>query len=159
MITLRKVDSRNIWDLTKLSVADSQRNFVATNTESILEAYCAITAGGVAMPYGIYDDDLPVGFLMIGYGCEDWEDAPPIARKNYSLWRFMIDERYQGKGFGKAAMAAALALIRSFPCGKAECCFLSYEPGNTAAKALYHSFGFRENGEMDGDEIVAVLKL
>ena len=55
MITLRKVDSRNIWDLTKLSVADSQRNFVATNTESILEAYCAITAGGVAMPYGIYD--------------------------------------------------------------------------------------------------------
>ena len=150
MITLRKVDSRNIWELTKLSVADSQRNFVATNTESILEAYCAITAGGVAMPYGIYDDDLPVGFLMIGYGCDDWEDAPPIARKNYSLWRFMIDERYQGKGFGKASMAAALALIRSF---------LSYEPGNTAAKALYHSFGFRENGEMDGDEIVAVLKL
>ena len=34
-----------------------------------------------------------------------------------------------------------------------------YEPENTVSKALYHSFGFRENGEMDGDEIVAVLKL
>ena len=28
-----------------------------------------------------------------------------------------------------------------------------YEPENTVSKALYHSFGFRENGEMDGDEI------
>ena len=36
---------------------------------------------------------------------------------------------------------------------------VSYEPENTAAKKLYASFGFIENGEMDGDEIVAVLKL
>ena len=159
MIALRKVDCGNVWELVKLSVAENQRNFVATNTESILEAYCTITAGGVAMPFGIYDDDLPVGFAMIGYGCDDWEDAPQIAQKNYSLWRFMIDQRFQGQGFGKAALKAVLEFIRSDPCGKAECCFLSYEPENAAAKTLYHSFGFLENGEMDGDEVVAVLKL
>ena len=38
-------------------------------------------------------------------------------------------------------------------------CWLSYEPENKAAKALYNSFGFVENGETDGEEIVAVLKL
>lgn len=37
--------------------------------------------------------------------------------------------------------------------------WLSYEPGNTAAKAMYARMDFRENGETDGDEVVAVLPL
>ena len=159
MITLRKIDARNVWELVALEVQEEQKSFVATNTESILEAYCAITNGGVALPFGIYDGETPVGFVMIGYGCDDWEDAPAIARNNYSIWRLMIDRNCQGRGYGKAALTAALDYIRRFPCGKAECCFLSYEPENSVAKQLYHSFGFRENGEMDGEEVVAVLKL
>lgn len=159
MVQLRKIDSQNIGKIVALEVREDQRTFVATNTQSILEAYCAITNGGVALPFGIYDGETPVGFLMIGYGCDDWENAPAIARENYSVWRLMIDWRFQGKGYGKAAMAAALDYIRTFPRGKAEFCFLSYEPENVAAKGLYHSFGFRENGEMDGEEVVAVLKL
>lgn len=158
-IRLEKVNAKNIWSLMCLEVNDCQSSFVATNTESILEAYCAIAAGGVAMPYGIYYGDTPVGFLMIGFGCADWENPPKIAEGNYSLWRFMIDKRYQGLGYGKAAIAAALEIIRSFPCGKAEYCFLSYEPENTVAARMYHSSGFRENGELDGEELVAVLKL
>ena len=35
----------------------------------------------------------------------------------------------------------------------------SHEPENSAAKALYASFGFQETGETDGDEVIAVLKL
>ena len=35
----------------------------------------------------------------------------------------------------------------------------SYEPDNKIAKELYHSFGFVENGDMDGDEVIAILKL
>ena len=159
MISLRKIDARNVWELVALEVQEDQKSFVATNTESIIEAYCAITGGGAALPFGIYDGDTPVGFMMIGYGCDDWEDAPSIARNNYSIWRLMIDRRFQGNGYGKAALTAALDFIRTFPCGKAEACFLSYEPENSVAKELYHSFGFRENGEMDADEVVAVLKL
>lgn len=37
MITLRKVDSRNIWSVIRLKVHDEQQSFVATNTESILQ--------------------------------------------------------------------------------------------------------------------------
>lgn len=159
MIQLRKIDSGNIWKIVALEVGEDQKNFVATNTESLLEAYCAITSGGVALPFGIYDGETPVGFLMIGYGCGDWEHAPAIARENYSVWRLMIDRSFQGRGYGKAALAAALDYIRTFPCGEAEYCFLSYEPENETAKQLYHRFGFQENGEMDGEEIVAVRKL
>lgn len=159
MIQLRKLHGKNLLEIVALEVADSQKSFVATNTQSILEAYCAITNGSVALPFGIYDGDTPVGFTMIGFGCDDWEDAPAIAQGNYSIWRLMIDKRYQGRGYGKAAMEAILKYIRSFPCGEAEYCMLSYEPENTVARELYHSFGFTENGEMDADEIVAVVKL
>jgi len=56
-------------------------------------------------------------------------------------------------------MKLALDFIKSFPCGKAEYCWLSYEQENITAKELYHSFGFVENGDMDGDEVIAILKL
>ena len=153
------MDAKNIWQVVALEVGESQRDFVASNTVSILEAYCTITTGGVAMPYGIYDGEQPIGFLMIGYGDTDWENAPEVAHGNYSLWRFMIDKRYQGRGYGKAAMDAVLKMLRNNPCGPAKYCWLSYEPENTVAKKLYRSFGFWENGEMDGEEIVAVLEL
>ena len=159
MVELRKVNAKNIWKLIALEVEERQRGFVATNTQSILEAYCAITSGGIAMPYGVYDGETPVGFVMLGFGCEDWEDAPRIAKDNYNIWRFMIDRRYQGRGYGKQAMEAILRLVNSFPCGKADCVWLSYVPGNEAAAGLYHAFGFRENGQMDGDEIIAVRSL
>ena len=75
------------------------------------------------------------------------------------IWRFMIDERFQGRGLGRKAMEAVLDYIRTYPCGKADYCWLSYEPENEAAKSLYSKFGFAENGEMDGEEVIAVLKL
>ncbi len=160
MIRLEKINGKNIHDLLQLHVSEDQRSFVAPNDMSVIEAYIAVTRHGHAFPFGIYEDDVPVGFCMVGYGTDDdWEDAPAVAKDSYNLWRFMIDERYQGRGFGKAAMKLILDFIQSFPCGPAETCWLSYEPENEAAKALYASFGFRETGEWDGDEVIAGRKL
>lgn len=156
---LRKVDSKNIWEIIKLSVNDEQSDFVATNTESILEAYTAVTSSIVALPFGIYSQNTLVGFIMFGYDTIDDKDEPDIVAGNYCIWRFMIDKEYQKQGFGKKAMQVAIDYLRSWPCGKAEYCWLSYEPDNAGAKALYHWVGFVENGEMDGEEVVAVLKL
>lgn len=98
--------------------------------------------------------------MMIGYDSADyWEEAPDIARGNYSLWRLMIDENYQKKGFGREAVALGLDFIKSFPCGKSEYCWLSYEPENEVARQLYRSYGFVETGDMVSGEIIAVLKL
>ncbi len=160
MLRLEKINGKNIWDVLRLSVREDQRTFVAANDISIIEAYTAITGNGVALPFGIFDEDKPVGFLMIGFDKDDyWEDAPQIADGNYNLWRLMIDQKYQHRGYGKKAVELALEFVRSFPCGEAEYCWLSYEPDNEVAKRLYGSFGFAETGEMDGDEVIAVLKL
>ncbi len=160
MVRLEKADGGNIWEILKLTVEESQKDFVASNDISIIEAYIAVTGNGHAFPFGMYDGDSLVGFLMIGYGTDDyWENAPEIAMNNYNLWRLMIDKRYQHRGYGKAAVKLALDFIRTYPCGKAEYCWLSYEPENIAAKKLYASFGFKETGDMDGEEIIAVLKL
>ena len=56
-------------------------------------------------------------------------------------------------------MRLALDFIRTYPCGSAEYCWLSYEPENDVARKLYNSFGFRETGEMDEGEVVAALRL
>ena len=160
MVTLKKITAENVWKIMKLRVNEEQENFVASNSQSVIEAYVALTNGGHALPYGIYDDETPVGFLMIGYDVEDsWEDAPQIAKGNYSLWRLMIDRNYQQRGYGKEAIRLALELMRTFPFGPAEYCWLSYEPENEVAKKLYRSFGFEENGEKVEDEIIAVRKL
>lgn len=159
MIHFEKVCDDNVWKIIKLTVNESQENFVATNTQSIIEAYTTITSGHVALPFGIYDDKTLVGFVMFGYGTTGDEDEPSVADGNYCLWRFMIDRNHQGRGLGRAALAAALEYLRSEPCGHAEYCWLSYEPENTVAKALYGSAGFRENGEICDGETVAVMKL
>ena len=158
MLKLKKITGRNIWDILKLSVYDAQQDFVASNDLSIIEAYTAITGNGYAFPFGIYEDDMPVGFLMIGFDTDEyWDNAPSIAKGNYNLWR--LDKNHQKKGYGREAVKLALNFIKTFPCGEAEYCWLSYEPENEVASRLYRSFGFVETGEMDGEELIAILKL
>ena len=97
---------------------------------------------------------------MIGFDIDDYrDDAPAIAKGNYNLWRLMIDKAYQKRGYGKEAVRLALDFIESFPCGKADYCWLSYEPENEVARQLYCSFGFTETGEMDGEEVIAIRRL
>ena len=162
MIHLEKVTYENALAVCELSIFESQYPFVADNEESLVEAYLAVTSeASYAYPFAIYNDDTLVGFLMLGYNEAALEgpDAPASLRNNYSLWRLMIDKRYQKQGFGREAVRLALEFVRTWPHGKAEACVTSYNPENEVAKKLYASFGFVENGEMDDDEIVAILKL
>ena len=160
MLSLQHIDGRNVWDILKLKVSKEQKSYVAGNDISLIEAYISKTENGQIFPFGIYKDDVPVGFLMIGFGTDSsWDDAPAIAQNNYDLRRLMIDIKYQGRGYGKEALNLALEFIHTFPCGKAEYCWLSYEPENKVARDLYRSFGFVETGEKDGEELIAVLKL
>ncbi|MBE5805043.1 MAG: GNAT family N-acetyltransferase [Clostridiales bacterium] len=157
MIELRKIDLSNVWQITSLSVREDQQSFVAGNGYSMIEAFATRESGYAALLFGLYMQDEAVGFVMFGY--DYMEGDPEVAKGNYVLVRFMIDQHYQGRGLGKAALESCLAYLRTFPCGPAQKVWLSYEPENTVAKALYTSAGFRENGEMCGGEIVAVKTL
>ena len=158
------------WDsvdaITNLHVNKEQRHFVAGNKDSLVDAFFRMTEEGKQVfPFGIYKGKKPVGFIMITYDVGEDDGTEPRAdwflRNSYYIWRFMIDKRYQGNGYGREAMKLALDFIRTFPAGEAEYCWLSYEPTNEVAKNLYRSFGFRELPEHyeEGEEMPAVLKL
>ena len=160
MLKLKKINRNNITGILKLEVFDNQKRFVAPNNISIIEAYLAIVENGNVFTFGIYKEDTPIGFLMIGFDVNsDDEGAPRIAKGNYNIWRLMIDKKFQGKGYGKEAIELALEFINTFPCGTAKYCWLSYESDNNVAQQLYKSVGFVETDERDGEEIVAILKL
>ena len=76
-----------------------------------------------------------VGFIMMGY----YE-----AKKYYTLWKFMIDSRYQNKGYGRKALELGIQYLREhFDVSEI---YTGVIPGNIKAKKLYESIGFKETG-------------
>jgi diamine N-acetyltransferase len=75
----------------------------------------------------------------------------------YYLWRYMIDERYQGRGFGRAALALVVDHVRTLP-GATEL-LVSWVPEPGGPEPFYRGLGFEPTGEVDGDEVVARLVL
>lgn len=143
MIDLRNITKENYEECLALKVSENQMSFVAPNVKSLAQAWVFYRT---AFPFAIYADNVLVGFIMMGF----------YEEKNcYTLWRFMIDEKHQNKGYGKIALSLAINyMIDSF--GIKEL-FTSVVPENSAAKNLYNSLGFNETGELSGNEIVMKL--
>ena len=145
MITLRDVTKDTVRKITALEVSPAQSQFVATNAISIAEAYFS---RDVAWFRAIYDDDTPVGFVMLH------DDA---AQQTYYLWRFMIDGRYQGRGIGRRALELVIEYVRTRP--GATALLTSIVPGEGNPGPFYESMGFAFTGEEDGGELVMRLPL
>ena len=159
MIRFEEITNKNIWKVCALEPFEEQKDFVAENIQSLAEAYATRNEGNNALPLAVYNDDVLIGFVMIGKGTVGNEDESDLIKENYCLWRLMIDHNYQGQGLGKQTLNAAIQLIRTFPFGVAKKVWLSYEPENSLARAVYQKYGFVENGEMCGNEIIAVYDL
>ncbi len=161
-VHLEKLIWDTVDDVLKLSVAKEQKSFVASNKDSMVDAYFAMTEDKVPVfPFGIYLGKKPVGFIMISYDIPWAGQYYGLPEGYYYIWRFMIDKRYQGNGYGREALKLAVDFIRTAPCGKAEYCWLSFEPENETARKLYLSFGFEEKPDhwKEDLEMPAVLKL
>ncbi len=85
-----------------------------------------------------------------------WDEENENPEDKYWLWRFMIDKSLQGNGYGHFALKE---IIRHFRDNGADIITLSTKESNKTALSLYHQFGFRENGEMNEEEIVLKLYL
>jgi diamine N-acetyltransferase len=153
-LSVQPVTKHNWRELAKLKVRDDQTHFVATNIHSIAESqfgYDHPDDGHWDMaPYGIYDGDVPVGFLMIGYNLNN----PKM--QGYVI-RLMVDEQHQGKGYGKFGMNWILDHYRSDE--RIKRIGISYEPDNDVARKMYAGLGFVETGEIDHGEVVAQLQI
>ena len=148
-ITLRPITDENREAVIALSVREDQP-FVATNEYSLREA--AETEAkypGVARPFAIYADEKLVGFCMFAVD-PDEEDEDD----RYYLWRFMIDQNEQGKGYGQAALAEIIRYFRNLG---AERLLLSTKLENERGLHIYHKAGFLDTGCIDDGE--AVLRL
>lgn len=167
MIHLEKINFMNWHDVEDLRVTRERKCFLPDNVTSLAYAGIVREAGFQVFTFGIYKGDKPIGFAMIGYDIpyepdDDLNEKYRFTRSSYFIWRFMIDKRCQGKGYGREAMKRILDFIRSGPCRQSEYAWLCYDPENTAARKLYASFGFEEVPEAysaEDDEILAVLKL
>ena len=142
MIHLVDIDPGN-WRL-KLEVAESQKHYVANSAVMLARAYAYREQRSRA--FVIYNDETPVGMGL-------YYDLPEM--ECYDLSQIFIDQRYQGKGYGKAATKAVLEAMKQD--GKYSKVDLCYIEGNDAAKKLYEGFGFVEI-DRDEDEIIMELQ-
>ena len=150
-IKLAPIDDTNREAVLALSVREDQP-FVAPNDVSLRQAAeTEAEAPGVARPFAIYADDTLVGFCMFAFDPEDEDEED-----RYYLWRFMIDQRYQDKGCGQAALDE---IIRYFRDNGADRLYLSTEPENERGLHVYHKAGFRETGVIDDGEAVMMRML
>lgn len=145
-VKLRDVTAKNWRAVARLELSPDQQDLVADNLYSIAESKFDPTAH----PRAVYADGEPVGFLMY--------DVSDEGKKREALiYRFMIDRRHQGKGYGRAALELAIDEIRAMP--KVRKVSISYMPDNAVAKAFYASLGFVEAGVDEDGEMMAELAL
>ena len=138
-ISLREITPENFKECVNLKVAKGQEKFVAPNVMSIAQSKIYPTMNISA----VYDGDEMVGFVMFGFDPDD---------ERYYLVRLMVDEKHQGKGYGKAATLAVISQLKQIK----DCreLYLSFVPENTGAEWLYKSIGFEQTGEISQSEIV-----
>lgn len=131
MLHLKTITKDNWIKTISLKVREDQVKFVASNAVSLaqlnfLENFHA---------KGIYYGEEMIGFTLYGLDEDDHE---------YWIYRMMIDQKHQGKGYGKEAVRLVIEDIRAMKEPHHQTITLSYEPDNEHAKRIYEKMGFQE---------------
>ena len=142
-VELREITAETVRQVTALAVAPDQEGYVAPNAVSIAEAYFQPKAWFRAIAAG---EEL-VGFAMVYRDAEAGE---------FYVWRFMIDARHQGRGYGRRAVELLVEEARG---DGVERVTLSVVPGDRSALEFYKRLGFGETGNVHGKEIELALPL
>lgn len=133
-----------------------QDEFVASVETSLAEA--VLYPEACARYWAIHDGDAIVGFAMISDGIsEEVLAADPTLLGPFYLWRLLIDDRHQRRGYGTAALDAIAAYVRSRP--GARKLIVSAGQGEGSPQPFYERYGFVPTGEIHEDEVVLELDL
>lgn len=149
MVSLRPITDANRQAVLALRVSPAQEQFVSNVAESLVEA--AAEPGGRAIQWALYDDETPVGFVMIS----DEVDGPEYIP--HFLWKLLIDERHQRRGYGTAALDLVVEYFRERGVTVVS---TTAEPGEGSPIPFYERYGFVRTGELVFDgEILFELRL
>lgn len=151
-VTLREITDENRDAVLALRVNDVQSEYVADVAQSLADAIDYPEAK--AWYRAVYADDEPVGFVMISDGITD---PDPTLLGPYYLWRLLVDERHQGRGYGSGAIDRVVEHVRSRPDGST--LLVSCHPGPDTPIPFYESYGFVLTGEVHEGEPVLALDL
>jgi diamine N-acetyltransferase len=151
-VSLREITDENRAAVVALRVAASQEGLVSSVADALEEAR-EIPEGN---PWyrGIYADGEPVGFIMLSWNVIP---NPPRIIGPWFLWKLLIDERHQGRGYGREAVRLVADLARDQ--GASEL-FTSYVAGDGGPGPFYSRIGFVPTGDQDETgEIILALDL
>jgi len=137
VVSLRPIDDSNRGVVEALSVSSIQEQLVAGVADSLVEA--VEDPGGRAIYWAIYAEDIPVGFVMIS----DEVDGPGYIAQY--LWRLLIDQRYQRRGFGAAALDLIVDYFRGRP--GVGVMWTSCGEGEGSPLGFYERYGFERTGD------------
>ena len=140
-VVLRPLTEENRPALEALRVATAQRAFVSSVTDSLAEAERYADANPLV--FGLYDRETPVGFVMIA---DEVDDPDYIA---HYLWKLLIDERFQRRGFGTAALDLVAAYFRS---KGVPTMWTSTGEGEGSPIPFYERYGFVRDGVHEDDD-------
>ena len=114
-----------------LEVAKDQQNYVCTSLVMLARAW--LHRKFRPRVFNVYDGETAVGMGM-------YLDAPE--KNAYDFCQLFIDRRYQGKGYGRAAVGLVLEAMKEE--GKYPKVSMCYVEGNDASRKLFEQFGFVE---------------
>lgn len=118
--------------------------YVMSNAYSLLESIYKKKWEAKGIVLCNEDNEKMIGFAMYGPTELDGEIV-------YELCRFMIDVRFQGKGYGTKALSIILEeMKKTYDCNSV---YLSIVPENTNALHLYEKVGFVSTGIVVGNEL------
>jgi diamine N-acetyltransferase len=149
-LTIKEVTRENWPQALALRVNPEQDEFVPSVAESVAEAYIRPFPKEEVAPFALY-----AGTEMIGFWAYSYE---PESEDNYWINGFLIDRRFQGKGYGQSALRAILAHAQSyFP--RCKRIGLTVLPDNMVAQTLYKKLDFEDSGEVHDGELVYYRQL
>jgi diamine N-acetyltransferase len=148
VVSLRPITDANREAVEALAVTPAQGRFVSGVRESILEA--AEEPDAHALYWAVYAEETPVGFVMIA----DEVGSPDYLA--HFLWKLLIDERYQRRGFGTATLDLIVEYFRNQGVGTM---WTSAGEGEGSPVAFYERYGFQRTGELHGNETLLRLEI
>ena len=139
MIRLVEIDERNFFHIRQVKVKEDQRRFLDSPLGILARGY--VYRAQRARVLAAENDGEIVGLMLV----KDMDEEPAC----YDLQQFMIDGRFQGRGYGAAALGLLLELLRQEKkYDDAEVCV---HRENAAALALFTGAGFVDTGYVDPD--------
>ena len=139
MIRLTEITEENWLTAASLSVKEEQKRFLAPAVGILARGY--VYRNCSARVRVIENDGTIVGLALV----RDFTDEP----LGYDLQQFMIDQKYQGRGYGSAALALILEELRAE--GRFDHVEVCVKKDDTAAIRLYQKHGFTDSGYVDED--------